>query len=103
MSKKVKTEKTAAVATDAQVDGDVTIVKRGGRKPMTADQKAKAKTARLVKELGDKADVADPELWSALPPETLLKIEKAVVHVRTVVHQAEKEALKARLAALEVG
>lgn len=77
--------------------------RRGGRKPMTEAEKLASKAKRDFKKIASAENFTDPALWATLPPEVLLGVEKACIHVRTVIHAQEREALKARLAALEGG
>lgn len=101
-NKDTGTQDMQGVTDAGTIPGTENTEKRhSGRKPMTEAQKATAKVARGLKELAGLDQFSDPALWASLDPTTLAKIEKAIVHVRTVVHAQERDALKARLAALE--
>ncbi len=112
-AKKTAAETTTSPANDNAAPVLAVIIPpepkgKGGRKPMTEAQreqfKAKVghtKTLRHFKDLSESPVFTDPKVWATLPPAVLAGVEKAVSHVRNVIHAEEREALKARLAALE--
>ena len=105
MSKKSKIA-TPAVTPELNADGSpvaqiIPAKTKKVRVLMTEAEKAASKASRQFKKLANTANFADPALWAALPPEIVAGVEKACIHVRTIIHAAEREALKARLAVLE--
>ena len=97
MSKKI-----AKSTIDQSTTADpVSAPKRRGREPMTDAQRQSAKIKRDFKRLSGTEEFSDPALWSTLDPAVVAKVERMLVHVRTVIHASERDALKARLAALD--
>lgn len=102
MSKKQNKTDAANDTTAAPADGSTPVpAKHPGRQPMTEAQKNTRKVDKALKELASNPDFTNPDRWASLSPEVLMGVEKAVIHVRTVIHAAERDALRQRLAALE--